>query len=691
MDTREAKLRRLNAFRRSLPHISASALSAVLTEVDKSGIPDAHCRSSMKRATALLINEVTPYGPMLVDLPIKLKNGKMSSMLAVQPAAMLTMAVKQGGGFATLLEDRLAAFPSSPERPWRLILYTDEVVPGNALSHDNRRKVWVVYFSFLELGQSILSREDAWFCTVVVRSHFASEASAGISQTMGSVIKMFFGASHSFADAGVVVVMSGSNGNILKVFAKLGMILQDGGAHKHMWHCKNDSGTKLCMLCLNLVSEESELVDEDGSNMLTCTLVQEADLIFASDDAIRGAVKRLAMKVATLSAAECDMWSQAIGFRHEPDGLLLDPDLDDIVKPATHFCHDWMHACMVHGVFHTTGYLVLESLIDAGFKDVWNQLHDYMAMWKWPGRIAGSTLTDVFCSRRAASSRKAHHMKCTASEALSIYQVMSIFVQCIAMKANKAPLACIAYVAMADMLDLLASVPLGVVTPDMLRQHVKKFLDSCLAAGWGDYIHPKYHWLIHLPKHLASFGGLPTCWVHERKHRVVKRYANEIMNTTSFERSVIGEVTAHHMEALKSMETFSEVASLIAARPAPPKTRKLLEAEFAIGGLECLTSREARISPFAICCKGDVVLVQDGRSIVAGRVCFHASYDGEAVSLVSLWTLLHYDPTTAAAEWQVVENPVLLSTGDIRSATISAAARPGVVRVIVPCHLRSSM
>ena len=295
-------------------------------------------------------------------------------------------------------------------------------------------------------------------------------------------------------------------------------------------------------------------------------------------------------------------------------------------------------------------------------------------------------LKDVFSKKRATSSRKAQHLKCMASDALSLYPVMAHFVQHVLRPAERAPLACDAFIALADMLDVLVAVPLGIVTPALLRDRITRFIDCCLAAGWREYLHPKFHWLVHLSRHLHSFGMLPTCWVHERKHRVVKRFASDILNTVSYERSVLGEVTAHQLESLAGDSNLCEDVGLLDPKPAPPKMRLLLETELEASGFECLTSREARVSAWATCCKGDVVLVKDEDRFCAGQVCFHACYGGEHISLVSLWDFIKGDGTSA--EWQAASNPILVETCEIYTSVISTRLREGVVRTLLPIHMR---
>ena len=104
---------------------------------------------------------------------------------------------------------------------------------------------------------------------------------------------------------------------------------------------------------------------------------------------------------------------------------------------------------------------------------------------------------------------------------------------CIAIlaRAGIATLACSALSRLADVVDIIVSSGADVAAQTVaLRDSVAGFLDACVAAGWGDYMTPKFHWLIHLPRHLARWGCLLSCFVHERKHRMVKRYSYSIQH-----------------------------------------------------------------------------------------------------------------------------------------------------------------
>lgn len=372
------------------------------------------------------------------------------------------------------------------------------------------------------------------------RSSVVAGVNAGMSQVFAVIIKAFFRGVHNFDLAGIVLQTRGNERK--RFWCALSMVLQDGAAHKSVWHCKGDAGSKFCMLCRNLFSEKSGLADEDGNDMLTCNLIHENELDMATDADIFGSVRRLAARFGEEPTAMFSKREQAVGFRHQPYGLLLDPELSNIVKPASQFCHDWMHALFVSGVFNTIAFLLLESFVGAGMRDIWGMMEEYIALWRWPKRVHDSKLPSVFSKKRVVANRKANHLKCSASDGLSLIPVMAFFARSVLRPSGKCPLAIDAFLALASLVETLVAIPFEQISPDTLRSAVADLLSSCVAAGWRNKMHPKFHWLVHFPRHLEQWGQLPTCWVHERRHKMVKRYAADISNTIAYERSVLTQV-----------------------------------------------------------------------------------------------------------------------------------------------------
>ena len=73
-----------------------------------------------------------------VKLPLK-DGGEFSWPIAC-PQDLLPLCLSECAGFREVFEQALSAQPATFCRPWRLLIYLDEITPGNPLRPDNKRK-----------------------------------------------------------------------------------------------------------------------------------------------------------------------------------------------------------------------------------------------------------------------------------------------------------------------------------------------------------------------------------------------------------------------------------------------------------------------------------------------------------------------------------------------------------------------
>ena len=142
----------------------------------------------------------------------------------------------------------------------QVVQYADEVVPGRELIAYNDKKLWVLYWSFLDFGPAALANEDAWLTGLTLRSSIVRSKIAG---GMGQVFKVYNQMFFSLADGcdfrhGVMLNVP-SNDQRSLVFAELGMLIQDADAHAVVLDWKGAGGVKCCPLCLNIVKKGSVL------------------------------------------------------------------------------------------------------------------------------------------------------------------------------------------------------------------------------------------------------------------------------------------------------------------------------------------------------------------------------------------------------------------------------------------------
>ena len=156
--------------------------------------------------------------------------------------------------------------------------------------------------------------------------------------------------------------------------------------------------------------------------------------------------------------------------------------------------------------------------------------------------------------------------------------VLAYFISVSVLPSGHCTSACKAFLALCDIVDLLQAVPLGVTTPGRLRSTIRLFMERCEASGWVDRMTPKFHWPIHFPNNLERWGATPSCWVHERKHKLVKRFANDVSNTTSFSLSVMSEVVTKQLHEITGPDMFDMSYRLLDEHDAPKDVKAFLTA-----------------------------------------------------------------------------------------------------------------
>jgi hypothetical protein len=63
---------------------------------------------------------------------------------------------------------------------WSLVIYYDELTPGDAFAPDNKRKFWSIYVAFLEFGPHMLAQEEAWLPIGILRTSTAKTIVGGM-------------------------------------------------------------------------------------------------------------------------------------------------------------------------------------------------------------------------------------------------------------------------------------------------------------------------------------------------------------------------------------------------------------------------------------------------------------------------------------------------------------------------------
>ena len=129
---------------------------------------------------------------MLQTIKTVTTDGSSLDLFVAHPWAVLDTCISKSKRLRKLIDEQLALKPCTPDKPWNIILYSDEVTPGNTHSPQNDRTFQAVYWSFMEFGPWALSHEEYWFPLMTEYSSVVKGCSGGLSQVFASLLKLFF-------------------------------------------------------------------------------------------------------------------------------------------------------------------------------------------------------------------------------------------------------------------------------------------------------------------------------------------------------------------------------------------------------------------------------------------------------------------------------------------------------------------
>ena len=175
---------------------------------------------------------------------------------------------------------------------------------------------------------------------------------------------------------------------------------------------------------------------------------------------------------------------------------------------------------------------------------------------------------------------------------------------------------CMAFLAYCTLAEMFTTIHMGIVTPDQLNDAVERFLQLFSDAFGADPFTAKFHWLLHYPKELAKHLILYACFVHERKHKQIRRFAVPVKNTTIYEITILEEVSCQHHHDLQDPQCFSYTAGLQEPkqRCGLRRTERLLDAlNLSAADVDAVyVGMHSRANAYEVCSKGDVVLIFNG-------------------------------------------------------------------------------
>lgn len=342
-------------------YVTQSGLISILKQVKEHGLPQYVNRRTLKRTRDAALPKNTALGPFWTEVEIELLNGRTKKYPMISPMGFLSHLSTESPGFSHFLAQQLRKHPCSQEQPWNVSLYSDEILPGNALKHSNERKLLGMYWAFVEFDEAT-SDEDMWFHLIAIRSSEVKKFKSGPAQLIKKVLEKFY--EHPFAmNHGVQINVPDLGPTLL--FARARLLVGDEVALKQSLSFKGHTGSIPCFLCRNVCQHGSELASYDTSGFLVPhTNLNRGQWVLHTSSSILDVVKFLERQKDNLGKGAFEKLEQSVGIVYQKEGALFSDEFHTRFPggPTASLQYDWMHIYLVGGIMnHEVGYL-MESL-----------------------------------------------------------------------------------------------------------------------------------------------------------------------------------------------------------------------------------------------------------------------------------------------------------------------------------------
>lgn len=495
----------------------------------------------------------------------------------------------------------------------------------------------VIYWSFKQCGMGALCVENQWNVLGVARSHLVKRLAGGMSQYTKMALHMFY---RPFDCKNGIRLQIGQQNSCIVIFSEVRIFVGDEAALKELLQFKGASGARLCPLCANVLDRKSDLLlRESTGTFVPSTTLDHSQIIAETNESVAEAIRFLEGNNGHVSREAFGRMQQFTGWNFCQHGVLKCSQLD--IKPIDALMWDWMHIYVAGGIYQVEMGLLLEQLRGCGVSQA--DLHATLQGFSFPRGIAsrGVTGRNVFEKKLQGSDP----IKCSASEALSVYSVLRfIFIELRHAGRVDGIRECIdSYLKMARVLDLLVNLKKGTVKASVLQDAILDHLRAYQMARGQERWLPKHHMAWHLASMYASHKMLCSCFTHERKHKCIKKYTSQSMNTwNAWERSVLTDVLRDHINDVAT--TFFTTVGLIAPSDATPACQFVLQSVLQGDVTDVVkVSLDAAFSGGARCSSKDMLLLDLNGQNRVGEAIFFCQVGDKYFAFVELWTSLGHN------------------------------------------------
>ena len=332
---------------------------------------------------------------------------------------------------------------------------------------------------------------------------------------------------HHLERYGIVLDVRGAS---VRLRASISLLLGDIPALSELLLCKGHSGFKCCALCKNVLLAAHANPDNLASGFaIKHTCLDCSKFVLHTDGSIHNMMCKLRVEKERMDAQAFDELQLVYGYNYSPHSLLLSDCYS--IPVASSLMWDWMHNFCEGGLVDKEIGLCMSALRRQNAPTTYATISRFVHLFKLPKHLP--RIDKLFTATASAKYLKNQALSCTASQVLTLCPLLAVYSSTIGLGQGKCLQHTHCLLALFHVVALLDSVRLGIVQPGVLAEVVKRHGELYVQCYGESLVRPKHHYTQHLPDMFARWGLLLSCWVHERHHRLLIRWTENIRNSYS--------------------------------------------------------------------------------------------------------------------------------------------------------------
>ena len=467
----------------------------------------------------LLLQQETPYGPIMQTLEFPPRPGQAPFTTPfANPKALLCALLMISAPFRHLMVQCVEAHAN---KPGEIILYQDDVKPGNALRPDKGRTYVSWSFSFLWWPRWFAESQVGWFDILFMTLGELKKLPGEEKHANSVVADRLLWEMHG--EDWVLDIRKGSDPNSYVLAVQWGLFLADTKALVQMACSTGAGGYKCCLKCPECVGRIPEdtlqeaaglgfyhYSEGDSTKFTGFTHAEWQDLCGRVREARENQPKKIAQAVETQLGIA---FNEGLGV---PWGRGA-----TICRGPEDFCFDSMHSlfasggCAQYEINQVLLRIQKQRILPDHFQEFCNTVH-----------LSGheKICPDIW---QRVNKGSASHIKAFASEILSLIVVLIAFMDWVFVPRNLLPRE-------TECLRLLHTITWILQDNDLaVKKAHSRELDTLFARHhslfmelYGACQKPKLHYsLVHIPRQIRKWNVHLSCFANERHHRWAKRLA----------------------------------------------------------------------------------------------------------------------------------------------------------------------